>query len=167
MITVSFHPGPGLNFHTISNESSIRKMGFLQYSSTKQRDSCKILDGSLYNFITTTYQTIAYEYIYHNIFSVTGYTRRMIAYDTKANRFIKCANLKERRMHHSATVLSNELYVTGGRYINGHDVIEDSDAFECYDPKTDTWTSKGSLPFKLFDHGSVTLTCVSQTWSKS
>lgn len=126
-----------------------------------------MLDGSLYNFITTTYQTTAYEYTYHNIFSVTGYTRRMIAYDTKANRFIKCANLKERRMHHSATVLSNKLYVTGGRYINGHDVIEDSDAFECYDPKTDTWTSKGSLPFKLFDHGSVTLTCVSQTWSKS
>ncbi|XP_006794983.1 kelch-like protein 38 [Neolamprologus brichardi] len=101
------------------------------------------------------------------IYIIGGYTRRMIAYDTKANRFIKCANLKERRMHHSATVLSNKLYVTGGRYINGHDVIEDSDAVECYDPKTDTWTSKGSLPYKLFDHGSVTLTCVSQTWSKS
>lgn len=102
-----------------------------------------------------------------NTYSVTGYTRRMIAYDSKANRFIKCANLKERRMHHSATVLNNKLYITGGRYINGHDVIEDSDNFECYDPKTDTWTSKGTLPYKLFDHGSLTMTCVSQMWTKS
>lgn len=98
---------------------------------------------------------------------VTGYTRRTIAYDFKANRFIKCANLKERRMHHSATVLNNKFYVTGGRYISSHDVIVDSDSFDCYDPKTDTWTSKGSLPYKLFDHGCLTLTCVSQTWAKS
>ncbi|KAM9851484.1 kelch-like protein 38 [Aulostomus maculatus] len=101
------------------------------------------------------------------IYIIGGYTRRMIAYDTKANCFIKCANLKERRMHHAATVLNNKLYVTGGRYVNGHDVIEDADIFECYDPKTDTWTSNGSLPYKLFDHGSLTLTCVSQTWAKS
>ncbi|XP_023155745.1 kelch-like protein 38 [Amphiprion ocellaris] len=101
------------------------------------------------------------------IYIIGGYTRRMIAYDTKANRFIKCANLKERRMHHSATVLNNKLYVTGGRYINGHHVIEDLDTFECYDVKTDTWTSKGTLPYKLFDHGSLTLTCASQTWAKS
>ncbi|KAF7655399.1 hypothetical protein LDENG_00056820 [Lucifuga dentata] len=97
------------------------------------------------------------------IYIIGGYTRRVIAYDTKANRFIKCANLKERRMHHSATVLNNKLYITGGRYINGHDVIEDSDNFECYDPKADTWTSKGTLPYKLFDHGFLTLTCVSQS----
>lgn len=101
------------------------------------------------------------------IYIIGGYTRRMIAYDTKANRFIKCANLKERRMHHSATVVNNKLYVTGGRYINGHDIIQDSDNFDCYDPKTDTWTSKGTLPYKLFDHGSLTLTSVSQTWAKS
>ncbi|XP_037836108.1 kelch-like protein 38 [Kryptolebias marmoratus] len=101
------------------------------------------------------------------IYIVGGYTRRVIAYDTKANRFIKCANLKERRMHHSATVLHNKLYVTGGRYIDGHDVIGDLDTFECYDPKTDTWTCKGSLPYKLFDHGFLTLTCVSQNWAKS
>ncbi|XP_042346364.1 kelch-like protein 38 [Plectropomus leopardus] len=101
------------------------------------------------------------------IYIIGGYTRRMIAYDTKANRFIKCANLKERRMHHSATVLNNKVYVTGGRHINGHDIIEDTDNFECYDPKTDTWTSKGTLPYKLFDHGSLTLTHVSQTWAKS
>ncbi|XP_070822968.1 kelch-like protein 38 [Chaetodon trifascialis] len=101
------------------------------------------------------------------IYIIGGYTRRVIAYDTKANRFIKCANLKERRMHHSATILNNKLYVTGGRHINGHDVIEDSDSFECYDPKTDTWTLKGTLPYKLFDHGSLTLTHVAHTWAKS
>ncbi|KAJ0000176.1 hypothetical protein NQD34_012018 [Periophthalmus magnuspinnatus] len=101
------------------------------------------------------------------IYIIGGYTRRMIAYDTKSNRFIKCANLKERRMHHSVSVLNNKLYVTGGRYINSHDVIQDSDAFESYDPKTDTWTSKSSLPHKLFDHGSLTLTSVQQTWDKS
>lgn len=99
------------------------------------------------------------------IYIVGGYTRRMIAYDTKSNLFLKCANLKERRMHHSATVLDNKLYVTGGRYIDGHDVIQDSDTFECYDPKTDSWTSKGSLPHKLFDHGSLTLTSVQNTWA--
>ncbi|XP_030014172.1 kelch-like protein 38 [Sphaeramia orbicularis] len=100
------------------------------------------------------------------IYIIGGYTRRMMAYDTKTNRFIKCANLKERRMHHSATVLNNRLYITGGRYVNGHDVIQDSDNFEVYDPKTDTWTSKGTLPYKLFDHGSLTLTCVSEKWAK-
>ncbi|XP_068613034.1 kelch-like protein 38 [Brachionichthys hirsutus] len=101
------------------------------------------------------------------IYIIGGYTRRVIAYDTKANRFIKCANLKERRMHHAATVLSNKLYVTGGRSVNAHDVIEDLDNFECYDPKTDSWTSEGSLPYKLFDHGSLTLTHVSQTREQS
>lgn len=93
--------------------------------------------------------------------SPQGYTRRVIAYDTKANKFVKCENMRERRMHHSATVINNKLYVTGGRFLNSHDVIEDSDCFECYDPKTDVWTSKGSLPYKLFDHGSLPLICVS------
>ncbi|XP_034031252.1 kelch-like protein 38 [Thalassophryne amazonica] len=101
------------------------------------------------------------------IYIIGGYTRRMIAYDTKANCFTKCANLKERRMHHSATVLNNTVYITGGRYISGHDVIKDADNFECYDPKTDTWASKGSLPHKLFDHGSLTLACVTQTWANT
>ncbi|XP_068452467.1 kelch-like protein 38 isoform X2 [Clinocottus analis] len=96
-----------------------------------------------------------------NVFIIGGYTRRMIAYDTKANRFIKRADLKDRRMHHSAAVLDGKVYVTGGRRVAGHDVIEDSDGFECYDPKTDAWTSKGTLPCKLFDHGSLTLTYVS------
>lgn len=99
------------------------------------------------------------------IYIIGGYTRRMIAYDTKSNCFLKCANLKERRMHHSASVLNNRLYVTGGRYIDGHDVIQDSDTFESYDPQTDSWTTKGSLPHKLFDHGSITLTSVQQTWA--
>lgn len=102
-----------------------------------------------------------------NCSAVTGYTRRVIAYDTKANRFIKCANLKERRMHHSAAVLKNKLYITGGRLINGRDEVEDSDNFECYDPTTDSWTSQGTLPYKLFDHASLTLTHVSHTWAKS
>ncbi|KAJ8013395.1 hypothetical protein DPEC_G00052820 [Dallia pectoralis] len=97
----------------------------------------------------------------NKIYIVGGYTRRMIAYDTKSNKFLKCKNLKERRMHHAATVLDDKLYVTGGRFINGHDVIEDSDCFECYDPKTDAWTSKGTLPYKLFDHGSLSMVCVS------
>ncbi|XP_014897953.1 kelch-like protein 38 isoform X2 [Poecilia latipinna] len=101
------------------------------------------------------------------IYIIGGYTRRVMAYDTEANRFVKCANLKERRMHHAATGLNNKLYVTGGRYVNGHDAIEDTDAFECFDPKTDTWTCKGRLPFKLFDHGCLTLTCVTQNWKKS
>ncbi|XP_060776418.1 kelch-like protein 38 isoform X1 [Neoarius graeffei] len=95
------------------------------------------------------------------IYIIGGYTRRMVAYDIKANRFIKCKNLKERRMHHSATVINNRLYVTGGRFINSHDDVQDSDSFDCYDPETDAWTSKGTLPFKLFDHGSVPMVCIS------
>ncbi|XP_066547092.1 kelch-like protein 38 isoform X1 [Amia ocellicauda] len=95
------------------------------------------------------------------IYIIGGYTRRMIAYDTKSNKFVKCAQMKERRMHHGATVINNNLYVTGGRYISNHNVIEDSDCFDCYDPKADVWTSKGTLPYKLFDHGSVPLICVS------
>lgn len=85
----------------------------------------------------------------------------MVAYDIKANKFIQCKNMKERRMHHSATVINNKLYVTGGRYINSHDDVQDSDSFECYDPETDSWTSKGTLPFRLFDHGSVPMVCIS------
>ncbi|XP_064196382.1 kelch-like protein 38 [Anguilla rostrata] len=95
------------------------------------------------------------------IYIIGGYTRRVIAYDTKANKFVKCKNMKERRMHHAASVIDNKLYVTGGRYITSNDVIEDSDAFECYDPNTDAWTCKGTLPYKLFDHGSLPLFCVS------
>ncbi|XP_056458349.1 kelch-like protein 38 [Gadus chalcogrammus] len=101
------------------------------------------------------------------IYIVGGYTRRVMAYDTKTNRFTNCANLKERRMHHAVTVLNHKLYITGGRYVTGHDLIEDSDSVECYDPATDSWTSKGTLPYKLFDHGSMALTCVTQTLAKS
>ncbi|XP_007898753.1 kelch-like protein 38 [Callorhinchus milii] len=90
-----------------------------------------------------------------------GYTRRMIAFDTKTSKFLKCAGMKERRMHHGATVINNKIYVTGGRYITTGNSIEDSDSFDCYDPELDTWTSKGSLPHKLFDHGCLTLQSVS------
>lgn len=85
----------------------------------------------------------------------------MVAYDVKSNKFEKCENMKLRKMHHSATVVKNKLYVTGGRFINNQDGVEDSDSFDCYDPKTDTWASMGTLPFKLFDHGSVPLVYLS------
>lgn len=101
-----------------------------------------------------------------NFSTDAGYTRRMLAYDAKTNRFTVCANLKERKMHHSAIVLNNKLYITGGRYLTGQDDVEDSNSFEVYDSLTDSWTSAGSLPHKLFDHGSVTLTCVSETRAK-
>ncbi|KAE8599607.1 hypothetical protein XENTR_v10017252 [Xenopus tropicalis] len=94
------------------------------------------------------------------IIIVGGYTRRIIAYDMKQNKFIKCADMKDRRMHHGATVLQNKLYVTGGRCLTVDNTIEDSDSFDCYDLDTDTWTSKGKLPHRLFDHGCLTLQCV-------
>ncbi|XP_041045706.1 kelch-like protein 38 [Carcharodon carcharias] len=91
------------------------------------------------------------------IIIVGGYTRRVIAFDTKSSQFVKCADMKERKMHHGATVINNKVYVTGGRYITSNNNIEDSDAFDCYDPETDSWISKGRLPQKLFDHGCLTL----------
>ncbi|XP_025034480.1 kelch-like protein 38 isoform X2 [Pelodiscus sinensis] len=94
------------------------------------------------------------------IIIVGGYTRRIIAYDTKANKFIKCADMKDRRMHHGAAVIKNKLYVTGGRCLTTDNTIQDSDSLDCYDPETDTWTSKGKLPHKLFDHGCLALQCV-------
>ncbi|XP_037985339.1 kelch-like protein 38 isoform X2 [Motacilla alba alba] len=94
------------------------------------------------------------------IIIVGGYTRRIIAYDTKGNKFVKCADMKDRRMHHGATVIKNKLYVTGGRCLTSDNVIKDLDSLDCYDPETDTWTPKGKLPHKLFDHGCLTLQCV-------
>ncbi|XP_024061229.2 kelch-like protein 38 [Terrapene carolina triunguis] len=94
------------------------------------------------------------------IIIVGGYTRRIIAYDTKANKFVKCADMKDRRMHHGAAVIKNKLYVTGGRCLTADNTIQDSDSLDCYDPETDTWTSKGKLPHKLFDHGCLALQCV-------
>ncbi len=92
----------------------------------------------------------------------------MVAYDVKTNRFEKCENLKVRKMHHSAAVVNDKIYVTGGRFINSHESVEDSDSFDCYDPTTDSWVSMGTLPFKLFDHGSVPLVYLSDkflpTW---
>uniref|UniRef100_A0A452IDU2 BTB domain-containing protein n=1 Tax=Gopherus agassizii TaxID=38772 RepID=A0A452IDU2_9SAUR len=94
------------------------------------------------------------------IIIVGGYTRRIIAYDTQANKFVKCADMKDRRMHHGAAVVKNKLYVTGGRCLTADNTIQDSDSLDCYDPETDTWTSKGKLPHKLFDHGCLALQCV-------
>ncbi|XP_054841217.1 kelch-like protein 38 [Eublepharis macularius] len=94
------------------------------------------------------------------IFIVGGYTRRVIAYDTKTNKFVKCADMKDRRMHHGVAVINEKLYLTGGRCLTIDNAIEDSDSLECYDPKTDTWASKGKLPHKLFDHGCLALQSV-------
>ncbi|XP_020652169.3 kelch-like protein 38 [Pogona vitticeps] len=91
------------------------------------------------------------------IYIVGGYTRRVIAYDTTANKFVKCADMKDRRMHHGAAVINEKLYLTGGRCLTFDNAIEDSDSLECYDPKMDAWVSKGHLPYKLFDHGCLAL----------
>ncbi|KAL2767192.1 kelch-like protein 38 [Daubentonia madagascariensis] len=91
---------------------------------------------------------------------VGGYTRRILAYDPQSNKFVKCADMKDRRMHHGATVMGNKLYVTGGRRLTTDCNIEDSASFDCYDPETDTWTSQGQLPHKLFDHACLTLQCI-------
>uniref|UniRef100_A0A452FIU8 Kelch like family member 38 n=1 Tax=Capra hircus TaxID=9925 RepID=A0A452FIU8_CAPHI len=88
------------------------------------------------------------------------YTRRILAYDPQSNKFVKCADMKDRRMHHGATVMGNKLYVTGGRRLTTDCSIEDSASFDCYDPETDTWTSQGQLPHKLFDHACLTLQCI-------
>ncbi|XP_004838049.1 kelch-like protein 38 [Heterocephalus glaber] len=91
---------------------------------------------------------------------VGGYTRRILAYDPQSNKFVKCADMKDRRMHHGAAVMGNKLYVTGGRRLTTDCSIEDSASFDCYDPQTDTWTSQGQLPHTLFDHACLTLQCV-------
>uniref|UniRef100_A0A8C6FG87 Kelch like family member 38 n=1 Tax=Moschus moschiferus TaxID=68415 RepID=A0A8C6FG87_MOSMO len=91
---------------------------------------------------------------------VGGYTRRILAYDPQSNKFVKCADMKDRRMHHGAAVMGNKLYVTGGRRLTTDCSIEDSASFDCYDPETDTWTSQGQLPHKLFDHACLTLQCI-------
>ncbi|XP_062935461.1 kelch-like protein 38 isoform X2 [Cynocephalus volans] len=96
------------------------------------------------------------------IIIVGGYTRRILAYDPQSNKFVKCADMKDRRMHHGATVMGNKLYVTGGRRLTVDCSIEDSASFDCYDPDTDTWTSQGQLPHKLFDHACLTLPCIPQ-----
>ncbi|XP_068091042.1 kelch-like protein 38 [Hyperolius riggenbachi] len=94
------------------------------------------------------------------IIIIGGYTRRVIAYDAVKNTFVKCADMKDRRMHHGATVLQNRVYVTGGRCLTVDNTIEDSDSFDCYDPETDAWSSKGKLPNRLFDHSCLTLQCI-------
>lgn len=71
--------------------------------------------------------------------------------------------MRDRRMHHGATVMGNKLYVTGGRRLTTDCNIEDSASFDCYDPQTDTWTSQGQLPHKLFDHACLTLQCIPYT----
>ncbi|XP_037375336.1 kelch-like protein 38 [Talpa occidentalis] len=91
---------------------------------------------------------------------VGGYTRRILAYDPQSNKFVKCADMKDRRMHHGAAVMGNKLYVTGGRRLTTNCTIEDSAAFDCYDPQTDTWTSQGQLPHRLFDHACLSLQCI-------
>ncbi len=63
----------------------------------------------------------------------------------------------------NATVVNDKIYVTGG-FFNSHDSVEDSDSFDCYDPTTDSWVSMGTLPFKLFDHGSVSLVYLSDKY---
>nr|XP_015100917.1 kelch-like protein 38 isoform X2 [Vicugna pacos] len=94
---------------------------------------------------------------------VGGYTRRILAYDPQSNKFAKCADMKDRRMHHGATVMGNKLYVTGGRRLTTDCNIEDSASFDCYDPETDTWSSQGQLPHRLFDHACLTLQCIPHT----
>ncbi|XP_008054938.1 kelch-like protein 38 [Carlito syrichta] len=91
------------------------------------------------------------------ILIVGGYTRRVLAYDPRANKFAKCADMKDRSMHHGAAVLGGKLYVTGGRRLAPDCSVEDSAAFDCYDPETDSWTAQGQLPHTLFDHACLTL----------
>lgn len=101
------------------------------------------------------------------VIGFSGYTRRILAYDPQSNKFVKCADMKDRRMHHGATVMGNKLYVTGGRRLTTDCNIEDSASFDCYDPEMDTWTSQGQLPHKLFDHACLSLQCIPHKTSLS
>ncbi|KAK1804963.1 hypothetical protein P4O66_019336, partial [Electrophorus voltai] len=101
-------------------------------------------------------------YVFGGEDSMQNPVRLIQVYHISRNMWSRLETRTVKNVCAPATVIEDKIYIIGGgRFLNGHDTIEDSDCFECYDPKVDVWTSKGSLPFKLFDHGSLALICVS------
>ncbi len=67
-------------------------------------------------------------------------------YDTQTNTWHKAADMPSPRMGAEAVVFSNEIYVFGGYSRKKPGERNDTKSVEMYDPRTDTWIKKRSMP---------------------
>ena len=84
-----------------------------------------------------------------------GFTQQ---YDTKTDKWTTLANMPTSRIHFGTVIYENKIYCIGGEvpYVGPVFVSQAIDVVEVYDPVTNTWSEKASVPTTM----SRPMTCV-------
>jgi hypothetical protein len=85
-----------------------------------------------------------------------GYVGNNEVYDPVTNTWTTKASMPTPRADLSANVVNDKMYLIGGkRYIGQDPFHKETDINECYDPATDSWSTKASLPTAAQGYGSA------------
>jgi N-acetylneuraminic acid mutarotase len=76
-----------------------------------------------------------------------GYVGNNEVYDPVTNTWTTKASMPTPRADLSANVVNDKMYLIGGKRYSGQDPFyKETDINECYNPATDSWSTKASLP---------------------
>jgi N-acetylneuraminic acid mutarotase len=85
-----------------------------------------------------------------------GYVGNNEVYDSVTNTWSTKASMPTPRADLSANVVNDKMYLIGGKRYSGQDPFyKETDVNECYDPTTDSWSTKASLPTAVQGYGSA------------
>ena len=85
-----------------------------------------------------------------------GYVGNNEVYDPVTNTWSTKASMPTPRADLSANVVNDNMYLIGGkRYLGQDPFYKETDVNECYNPATDSWSTKASLPTAVQGYGSA------------
>jgi N-acetylneuraminic acid mutarotase len=86
----------------------------------------------------------------------SGFVGNAEVYDPDSNSWTTVASMPTPRAYLCANVVGDKIYVIGGeKYSSTNPYYVETGINECYDPATDTWTTKAALPTAVYGFGSA------------
>lgn len=87
-----------------------------------------------------------------------GYVGNNEVYDPVTNTWQTKASMPTPRSDLSANIVDNKIYLIGGkRYASASPFYGETNINEVYDPSTDTWTTRSSIPIAVQGYGSAVI----------
>jgi N-acetylneuraminic acid mutarotase len=86
----------------------------------------------------------------------SGFVGNAEVYDPESNSWATVASMPTPRAYLSANVVGDKIYLIGGeKYSSTSPYHVETGINECYDPVTDTWTTRTALPTGVYSFGSA------------